>query len=53
MDNAKGASEYTHSLAISEKSMRKGLPTHGKPAHGGIQKDKRFQKKKPKNGMPW
>jgi len=39
--------DFTHSLAMADKSARKGLAT------GKIQKDKRFQRKKPKNGLPW
>ena len=47
-------SDFNYSLAISEKSLRKGLPQGAKPTHGGgISKDKRSQKNKVKAGMPW
>ncbi|KAL1521003.1 hypothetical protein AB1Y20_022560 [Prymnesium parvum] len=53
MDSEKVPKNFTHALSISDKAMRKGLPIP-KPTHGGgVHKDKRFQKKKPKNGLPW
>ena len=45
--------ELHHSLAISDKAMRKGLEgANGVKSAGAIRKEKRYGKK-PKNGMPW
>lgn len=39
--------ELEHSLAISVKSMSKGI------GHGGVSKKNKYVKQKPKKGMPW